>query len=421
MSIEDIYKVFRKHPNIKTDSREVEEGDLFIAIRGDNHDGNRFVSKALDQGGSYAIIDNKEYYQGERTIVVEDTLKTLQDLARHHRKALLDIPLLAITGTNGKTTTKELAHSILSQKYRCIATEGNYNNHIGLPLSLLRIQEDTEVAIMEMGANHIGEIAFLASIALPDYGLITNIGRAHLEGFGGFENIIKAKTELFRYLDQKDHFPIINLDDENLRDYSKTHKNEFISYITNSLDSYETAAVEYKGKTIISNLIGHYNSQNIMAAIKIGEVFGVSIEESDKAISSYYPSNNRSQIKETEENTIILDAYNANPSSMRVAIEEFLKSNRENKIICLGSMKELGEESIQEHKKIIEIVEKHDYSWLYLVGEEFGDIYNKIERTRWFETSKQLRDYLEANPIKGGNILIKGSRSTEMEVIEDVL
>ncbi|MCK9198772.1 MAG: UDP-N-acetylmuramoyl-tripeptide--D-alanyl-D-alanine ligase, partial [Bacilli bacterium] len=341
--IEELYKHFLLNPSITTDSRNIKKGDIFFALKGESFNGNKFAQKALEMGASLCVVDEKECAISDKYFLVEDVLCALQLLANHHRRQFPDLKLLAITGTNGKTTTKELTHAVISQKYNTIATQGNFNNHIGVPLTLLRITPQTEFAIIEMGANHQGEIDFLCKIAEPEYGLITNIGRAHLEGFGGFEGVIKTKTELFRYLDRKNHFAIINMDDASLSSYSKGHKNLTYKYsLTNKINS-ETAKLNFEGHIINSKLIGSYNSHNILAAMTIGKIFEVDLNLSIRAIEEYTPTNHRSQIQKTKDNTLILDCYNANPSSLMVALQDFQALKADNKYAFIGAMKELGE------------------------------------------------------------------------------
>ncbi len=420
--IEELYKYFLLNPSITTDSRNIKKGDIFFALKGESFNGNKFAPKALEMGASLCVVDEKEYAINDKYFLVEDVLYALQLLANHHRRQFPDLKLLAITGTNGKTTTKELTHAVISQKYNTIATQGNFNNHIGVPLTLLRITPQTEFAIIEMGANHQGEIDFLCKIAEPKYGLITNIGRAHLEGFGGFEGVIKTKTELFRYLDKENHFAIINMDDNSLSNYSKEHKNLTYKYsLTNKINS-ETAKLNFEGHIINSKLIGSYNSHNILAAMTIGKIFEVDLNLSIKAIEDYTPTNHRSQIHKTKDNTLILDCYNANPSSLMVALQDFENLKADNKYAFIGAMKELGEESTKEHKNIIDILRSMNLKGIILIGEEFEEFEkDKKENEIYFKTSSLAKEYLLENKIKGGTILIKGSHSTKMDVLSDAL
>ena len=417
--IEELYSIFLQYPNITTDSRNIKEGDIFFALKGENFNGNKFAKKAINDGASFAIIDEKEFKVSDRCFLVEDVLSALQKLANHHRRQFPNLKMLAITGTNGKTTTKELCFEVLSTKYNTIATLGNFNNHIGVPLTLLRINKDTKLAIIEMGANHIGEIDFLCHLAEPIYGLITNIGRAHLEGFGSFEGVIEAKTELFRYLDKKDHYAIINMDDQSLFNYSKTHKNKTFNYSIEDKIYSETASINYKGIKINSNLVGSYNCQNILAAIRVGEIFNIQLNDGAKAIENYKPNNHRSQILKTENNTLILDCYNANPSSLNAALEGFKAMKADNKYAFIGAMKELGESSEEEHKNIVDLLMNINLKGVVLVGKEFEKIRSKD--MLWFKNSQNAKDYFINNKLAGGTILIKGSNSTKMDILSDVL
>lgn len=417
--IKELYSIFCNHPNITTDSRNIKEGDIFFALKGENFNGNKFAEKAIEQGASLAVIDEKEYNTNEKCFLVDDVLYALQLLANYHRRQFPNLKMLSITGTNGKTTTKELCYAVLSKKYNTIATQGNFNNHIGVPLTLLRITKETEFAIIEMGANHPGEIDFLCNIAEPVYGLITNIGRAHLEGFGSFEGVIKTKTEMFRYLDKPNHYCIINMDDKSLADYSNSHKNSTYNYYIKNKISSETATLDYKGKIIKSNLVGSYNDYNILAAMKVGEIFEVPLNLAINAIETYIPQNNRSQIAKTDKNTLILDCYNANPSSVNAVLTAFEDLKAEKKYAFIGAMKELGLTSKEEHKKVLDILKGMKLENIILVGDEFKELVD--DNFTWFKTSLEAKEYLLSHPIIGGTILIKGSNSTKMEIIADAL
>jgi UDP-N-acetylmuramoyl-tripeptide--D-alanyl-D-alanine ligase len=417
--VEEFYKIFLLNPNITTDTRNINKGDIFFALKGDSFNGNTFAKKALDSGASFAVIDEKEYLLDERCFLVDDALSFLQDVALYHRRQFPQLKLIAITGTNGKTTTKELLYCVLSTKYNTLATKGNFNNHIGVPLTLLRINSKTEIAIIEMGANHIGEINFLCHIAEPNYGLITNIGRAHLEGFGSFENIVKTKTELFVYLDKEDKYPIINMDDSSLKNYSNKHKNKFYQYsLSSSYPKQEGAQISFEGEIIKSKLVGEYNQINILASIIVGNIFNVPLSLSKKAIESYTPTIHRSEKRETKTNTLIVDCYNANPSSMDVALNDFAKNKSKNRYVLLGAMKELGKESREEHKKIVEKVKNMQLKGAFFVGEEYKGL---IDEEYLFPNSLLLKEYLKENPIINSTILIKGSNSTKMDILLDVL
>lgn len=419
MEIDKLYKLYVKNKTICTDTRSLVKGSLFFALKGLNFNGNTFAKKAIRNGASYVIIDQKEYHEDNKQfILVKDTLETLQKLARYHRRTL-DIPIITITGTNGKTTSKELINEVLKQKYNCTATKGNLNNHIGVPLTLLEITNNTDIAIIEIGANHIGEIKFLCEIAEPTHGVITNIGKAHLEGFGSFEDIIKTKNELYSYLNQNNGICFVNREDKVLMklnpqrvifysskgDYHIEHekKNGFTNLI-------------YQGNRFNSKLIGSYQAYNISLAICIGNYFKIEIKDIQQAIQNYKPNNNRSQLIETTDNLIISDAYNANPTSMMLMLESFIKQNHNNKICILGDMLELGETSKQEHDAIKLFVKDNKLQVLF-VGKHF---YSKDEDFS-FKTKKDLKKYLHENPIKNHLILLKGSRGISLETLINML
>lgn len=421
--IEEIYKAFLKSPGISTDSRNIVQGMLFFALKGENFDGNKFVHKALEKGASLAIIDNKEY-QGKGCLLVEDSLKTLQELARYHRSRL-NIPVIGLTGTNGKTTTKELIRQVLSKKYRCHATQGNLNNHIGVPLSILGISDKTEMAIIEMGANHQGEIALLSEIADPSCGLITNIGKAHLDGFGGFEGVIKAKTELYTYLQKHDKMVLVNHDDPLLMELSSSMQT--LTYgssdkaVTqgNIISSIPFLRLQYKGLQISTQLYGDYNFENIMAAICMGELFEVETHDIAAAIAEYVPNNSRSQLVQRNTNHIYLDAYNANPSSMIASIRNFEKQEGQKKVLILGDMLELGESSMDEHQNIIEEV-RDKFNKVILVGPEFMKT-DFSGGMICFHDTDSASDWLKENPVVDAHILVKGSRGIALENLLDQL
>lgn len=420
--VDFLFTVLGEQPSVTTDSRSVRQGDIFFALRGENFNGNIYAMDALNQGAAYAVVDDESYALDERCLLVKDSLLVLQKLANRHRRSMPDLKVLAITGTNGKTTTKELCHAVLSKKYNVIATTGNLNNHIGVPLTLLRITKMTEIAIVEMGANHIGEIAALCKIAEPTHGLITNIGKAHLEGFGTLEGVYRAKTELFSYLNKNMKTCIINLNDDMLKDYNKTTAYKRVDYYTPPSAHHDHAQVDIYGITVKSRLIGSYNEQNIMAAMTVGKIFKVGKEAAAHAIENYEPSNHRSQIKKTDNNTLILDCYNANPSSVEVALKDFIAGNGINKVVCLGAMRELGKKSSKEHKKVIELLKTGSFYKIILVGEEFKEFDDKtIKNLLWFADSRGAKEYILENPLRHSTVLIKGSRSTKMEILEDAL
>lgn len=429
MQIEHIYTLFQEHPVVTTDSRNIPANALFFALKGEHFNGNSFASSALEQGAAYAIVDEPQAMVSEKCILVEDVLTTLQQLAHHHRLQF-SIPILAITGTNGKTTTKELVSAVLAQKYSILATKGNLNNHIGVPLTLLQIRENTEIAVIEMGANHPGEIDLLCRIAEPTHGMITNVGKAHLEGFGGFEGVVKTKTELYRFLHEKQGSVFINSGNTLLMQHA-----EHLEKVTYGLYSDAQVSGKLIGDSgfvslqiqsekinleIKSNLFGKYNAENMLAAVAVGVHFQVSSEQIKLAIENYHPTNNRSQIKLTEKNTLILDAYNANPSSMKEALEHFASTNYPEKMVVLGDMRELGEESEQEHLQILDLVKRLKFEEVYLVGPEMTRLCTEID-WRCFQDSELARWWFEFHRPTGKTILIKGSRGIQLERIVDFL
>jgi UDP-N-acetylmuramoyl-tripeptide--D-alanyl-D-alanine ligase len=424
--IKELYSHYLKNPSISTDSRSIKKGDIFFALKGDNFDGNNFVFQAIEQGASLVVCDNKQIEKGDKILLCENSLTMLQNLATYHRKQL-KTTIIGISGTNGKTTTKELIQVVLSKKFKTLATKGNLNNHIGVPLTLLSIPCDTEIAIVEMGANHVGEIGFLCDIAMPDLAILTNIGTAHIEGFGSKENIIKTKKELFEFVknnqNEKSHI-FVNADDEALReeDFSKKttyslKTNADISAKACSENGY--AQIIFKDCVITSNLVGIYNAYNILAALTIGLHFGVEIQKIKEAIENYVPSNNRSQILKTQTNTLILDCYNANPSSCSSAVEAFANMQANRKMVFMGAMKELGEVSQKEHENILSQIKSKNFERIVLVGKEYKAVAK--DEVECFETSEEFKQFLLANPIENATILIKGSRSTKMEILKDVL
>lgn len=424
--IKELYSHYLKNPSISTDSRSIKKGDIFFALKGDNFDGNNFVFQAIEQGASLVVCDNKQIEKGDKILLCENSLTMLQNLATYHRKQL-KTTIIGISGTNGKTTTKELIQVVLSKKFKTLATKGNLNNHIGVPLTLLSIPHTTEIAIVEMGANHVGEIGFLSNIAKPDMAILTNIGTAHIEGFGSKENIIKTKKELFEFVknnqNEKSHI-FVNADDEALReeDFSKKttyslKTNADISAKACSENGY--AQIIFKDCVITSNLVGIYNAYNILAALTIGLHFGVEIQKIKEAIENYIPSNNRSQILKTQTNTLILDCYNANPSSCSSAVEAFANMQANRKMVFMGAMKELGEVSQKEHENILSQIKSKNFERIVLVGKEYKAVAK--DEVECFETSEEFKQFLLANPIENATILIKGSRSTKMEILKDVL
>ncbi len=420
-----LYNRYLQNPKICTDTRKITEGCIFFALKGPHFNGNEFAKEALKKGASYAVIDDELYAIDDKYILVKDALTTLQELARFHRKEL-KCKVLGITGSNGKTTSKELCLQVLKKKYNTLATSGNLNNHIGVPLSILSIGTDTEIAIIEMGANHINEIEFLCGIAQPDYGVITNVGKAHLEGFGSLEGVLQAKTELYRYLATKDAPVFVKDNDYVLIDkipkecpiirYGEL-KNS--NYIIKSNGAHPFVKVLLNETQIQSQLIGDYNFDNIALSIAIGMEFGVETIDIKEAIESYVASNNRSQIIKTNANTILLDAYNSNPMSLEKAIQNLENIKHENKVMILGDMFELGEETNIEHQKIIDQCLKSGVSNVFLVGK----IFNAINNTKYtsFDNTTDLVELLKTQSIEDAFILIKGSRGMKLEQVVDCL
>jgi UDP-N-acetylmuramoyl-tripeptide--D-alanyl-D-alanine ligase len=429
MNIERLYELFKQNPSVQTDTRKLKKGDIFFALKGDRFNGNNFAKQALEAGASLAVIDEKEFAEGDSFFLVEDALKALQELAAHHRKQF-DIPFIAITGSNGKTTTKELVHAVLSTAFKTYTTEGNLNNHIGVPLTIFKIKPDAEMAVIEMGANHIGEIASYCKIAQPDHGLITNCGKAHLEGFGSEEGVRKGKGELFDHLRGLTHgFAFVNWDYEYLREMSKGISG-IIKYGTGP--EVHVSGKVLKNDPLLSvqitqgsnihelptQLVGEYNLPNVLAAVTIGSYFNVPASSISAAISSYTPSNSRSQLISRGSNKIILDAYNANPSSMKLAIENFSRMEGERKILVLGAMAELGNASIKEHERVIEQINEHKWDGVVLVGGDFNQIKHSYKS---FSSAEEAMKWFKTEKITGAHFLIKGSRSVAMEKIVEGL
>ncbi|MDI9257997.1 UDP-N-acetylmuramoyl-tripeptide--D-alanyl-D-alanine ligase [Flavobacterium sedimenticola] len=421
MTLPQIHNLFLQHPVISIDTRKIEPNSIFVAIKGERFDANTFAAEALQKGAAYVIIDNKDYCIDERTILVDNSLETLQKLATFHRE-YLKLPIIALTGSNGKTTTKELIHAVLSQKFKTKATVGNLNNHIGVPLTLLSFTPETEIGIVEMGANHQKEIDFLCNIAQPDYGFITNFGKAHLEGFGGVEGVIKGKSEMYDYLIGSHKMAFVNLDDA-IQDTKTAHFNRYtFSRIHQTADVFIEAVsanplvqIKAYGVTIQSHLIGLYNANNISAAITIGHYFGVPIENIKSAIEGYLPENNRSQLLQKGTNEIILDAYNANPSSMKVALENFIQLKKSNKVAILGDMYELGAESLQEHKAIVDLMQQQADFDCYFIGKDFFANTTRDNRLHFYESFEDFTRFLASHSFDHTVLLIKGSRGMALE------
>ena len=421
MNINTIHSLFLECTKVSTDTRKIEKDCLFIALKGDNFDANTFAKEALDKGAKFVIIDNNEYYINEKTILVNDSLETLQQLAKFHR-TYLGLPIIALTGSNGKTTTKELIHAVLSKKYNTIATIGNLNNHIGVPLTLLRFTKDTEIGIVEMGANHQKEIEFLCKIAQPDYGYITNFGKAHLEGFGGVEGVIKGKSEMYNFLQENNKMAFVNLDDAiqnekttQLKRFTFSTSNKNTDVRIGHIEANPMVKINYNNLFIHSHLIGIYNANNINAAITIGNYFKVTDNLIKEAIENYIPENNRSQLIQKNGNEIVLDAYNANPSSMTAAIMNFIQLDKANKIAILGDMFELGNESLSEHKKVIELLENQSEIKTYFIGKDFYANKLNSNHITFFEDFNSFANFLRERKPTNSLLLIKGSRGMALE------
>lgn len=428
MTTSALYEIYLQHPSVQTDTRKLKRGDLFFALKGPNFNANAFAQNALDAGAAYVVVDDPEYANKENIILVDDVLNTLQELALHHRRQF-KIPFIAVTGSNGKTTTRELIHAVLSATFTTYTTRGNLNNHIGIPLTLLSIRPGAEMAVIEMGANHQGEIASYCRYTEPTHGLITNCGKAHLEGFGSEEGVRKGKGELYDFLRATGGTAFVLKELDYLVLMSKGIR-EIVFYggedsavtgtITRNAPFLE-AAVEAYGEAVVvkSNLVGAYNLPNILAAMSVAHHFGVSSSSAADAIANYYPSNNRSQLIDAPAgNKIILDAYNANPSSMRIAIENLASLHAEKKVLILGAMAELGPKSAEEHQRIIELIQQYTWAGVFLVGGDFLNVAHPYEQ---FETAEAAGKRVSALGFTNAYMLIKGSRSRAMENVLDAI
>jgi len=426
MKIEELYSIFQQYPSVTTDTRKINPGDLFFALRGPSFNGNHFASQAIQSGAAFAIIDDASAAVEGKTILVDDVLTTLQQLALHHRNQFT-IPFLAITGSNGKTTTKELIHAVLSTTFKTYTTEGNLNNHIGVPLTILKIKGDARMAVIEMGANHLREIASYCEIARPTHGLITNCGKAHLEGFGGVEGVRKGKGELFDFLRAHEGMAFIMKDYDYLVEMSAGIR-EMMSYGTHDADiegnfeeNSELLKVHFtKGlkADVQTQLVGSYNLPNALAAAAVGTHFGVATEKIVDALLNYTPTNSRSQLMKKGSNSIILDAYNANPSSMKAAVLNFAGVGGNNKILALGAMAELGTDSVMEHAELVKEIGRHQFDQVLLVGGDFLKLEHPYQS---FKTPVEAGEWLRGKEFADAHFLIKGSRSMKMETLLDYL
>lgn len=424
MTITQLHQLFLAHPKVSTDTRKIEENCIFFALRGANFNGNEYAAQALEKGAAYAVVDQEKYHTSDRTILVDEALTSLQELARFHRNHC-EAKIIGLTGSNGKTTTKELINAVLAKKYRTVATKGNLNNHIGVPLTLLSIMPDTEIAIVEMGANHQKEIAFLCGIAQPDYGYITNFGKAHLEGFGGVEGVIKGKSELYDYLISNGKSVFMNADDsiqlKKLGSY--IHK---YGFSTEKQDYFKIELVganpfvHLKADDVViqTKLIGSYNLTNCCAAFLMGKYFNVPLADIKQALENYVPDNNRSQLLKKNGHYIILDAYNANPTSMKAALENFERMEAERKIAFLGDMFELGATAPEEHQKIADLAAGMKIDQVFLVGRNFDGTGTSLPT---FDSFEKLSSHLEEHPIEKSTVLIKGSRGMALERLLDMM
>lgn len=423
MDTEQLYQLYLQHPSVQTDTRKLKPGDIYFALKGPNFNGNQFAQKAIEAGASYAVIDEVAFQIPGKTIIVNDVLSALQSLAYYHRLQL-NIPFLAITGSNGKTTTKELIHAVLSSAFKTYTTEGNLNNHIGVPLTILKIRNDAEIAVIEMGANHLKEIESYCKIALPTHGLITNCGKAHLEGFGGVEGVRKGKGELYDYLRNNKGTAFVMWDYEYLREMCKgistvftygTKDSEIEGNIKLSEPFLEVEITKGSSAgSIKTQLVGEYNLPNVLAAVAVGKYFKVKDGNIKNAIEKYSPSNSRSQLLQSGTNQVILDAYNANPSSMKLAIENFARIQSENKILILGAMAELGKESIAEHEAIVNLIKQFNWKQVVLVGGDFLKINHPYLS---FSNADEAGNWWKQQAAENSYLLIKGSRSMQMEKV----
>jgi UDP-N-acetylmuramoyl-tripeptide--D-alanyl-D-alanine ligase len=416
-----LYNIFTNSNGVSTDSRSNVKDKIFFALKGTNFDGNDFAKTALDNGACCVVVSRVNLLPVGSYVLVEDTLKTLQELAKYHRKHALKIPVVAITGSNGKTTTKELCNKVLSSSYRCYATPGNLNNHIGVPLSILSITQTHQIALIELGANHLNEIRFLCEIAQPNIGIITSIGKDHLEGYGSIENIKQGTAELLDYLLKNDGLFIQNIWDNQVIDLVSKYFNLKKYHLQTSInfkDSNDFIKIEYQGELFSTQLFGEYNKPNILIALALGEYFNIPLKTAISAIARYIPQSNRSQIVETTCNWILLDAYNANPTSMEVAIKSFFKIESQSKGLILGDMAELGNYTFQEHLNIIRIIHNLNFEFAFLCGKFFfeqREKFEKIPNLKFFKDKEELIYFLKNNPLKNKKILIKGSRNMKME------
>jgi len=425
--MEKLYKRFKESSGVSIDTRTIKGGELFFCLKGDRFNGNKFASQALEAGASFIIVDDANYYiKNAAMLLVDDSLKVLQELSKYHR-GQLTIPIIGITGTNGKTTTKELINAVLSSHFQTLSTNGNFNNHIGVPLTLLRIEDKHQIAVIEMGANHVGEIADLCKLSQPNFGLITNIGKAHLEGFGSFENIIKTKTALYHSIQQSSGTVFLNADDELLIKESEGLQQVKYSVKNNSTIRLELQASDgslkfsWNNVSVKTQLFGEYNIYNAAAAIAVGEYFKIPSAKIIKALEEYKPSNNRSQLVEGDNNELILDAYNANPDSMKQALSFFNRASSNKKAVVLGDMLELGKHEKIEHKRVLDLLDSMNFDEVFLVGSAFSKQKANYPQFQFFIDNIDALEYFKMNHLKGYRILLKGSRGISLELLKHQL
>ena len=425
MLINDIYKFFLSTDSVSIDSRKIVDNSLFISLKGDRFNGNKFAKSAIENGARYAIVDDEKYKINERFILVEDCLETLQKLANFHRRKI-NTKIIAITGSNGKTTTKELLYNVFKSRYNTTCTIGNLNNHIGVPLSLLNIKIDTEIAIIEMGASSLGEIELLCDIAEPNYGYITNFGKAHIEGFGSELKVVEGKSELYKYLKNNNGTIFFNLDDNKQKNLLENYNRKFSFGLNSKFCEYklysvnESIIINTENENISSSLYGKYNVDNIMAAVCMGKYFKISINSISDGISNYIPKNNRSEMIKKKSNTVLLDAYNANPSSMYASIKNFIETNFKNKILILGDMYELGVDEIKYHQEITDYCQSCNIEKIILIGKIFSNTNNSEKFIKYDSVYEFINSY-DFDKLKKSTILVKGSRGEMLEKVIDYI
>ena len=428
MEIDDIHSLFSNSSGVSTDTRTIKKKNIFFCLKGRNFNGNLFINQAIALGASFVIYDEEKLnHKSKKAIKVKNALETLQALAKYHRSKF-NIPVIGLTGSNGKTTSKELFSSVLSEKFNVTSTLNNFNNHIGVPLTILEINRKTDLAIIEMGANHLGEIDLLCNIADPDIGYITNFGKAHLEGFGGINGVIKGKCELYEYIRKKRGIVLVNNDDSIQREksigiqtfsFGKSKKSDYPT--NNTISNRNSCEISFNNKKITSNLYGEYNFENINASIAMGIHFGLSFEQIENGIKNYIPKNNRSEMIKTKNNLLFVDSYNANPTSMKVSIQSFMKFKEVNKTLILGDMYEIGKTSLVEHEIVLNSIKNNKDLKIFLVGKIFDQLKFKSERIHFFYETSELMEHIKKNLIIGHTILLKGSRKINLEKVIPLL